>query len=642
MCGIAGFLLRDQSANALAVRAMCDQIRHRGPDDEGIYLDRGCGIGIRRLSIIDLSTGHQPISNEDGTVWVVLNGEIYNYQPLRNALISRGHRFKTQSDTETLVHLYEEYGPEGISQLHGMFACAVWDAARERILLVRDRFGKKPLYYSILTNGLFFGSELKCLYPTGVPLEIDKDALKLYFQFSYIPDPLSPYKAVRKLPPGNWLTYDSHGNVRQGVYWKLPEPATSAPLDLSEGAASDRVRKVFDESVRVRMIADVPLGAFLSGGIDSSSVVASMAMQSREPVKTFSIGFEESAFNELPAAALVAKKFNTNHHEIVVRPDSVSLVSKLVSYFDEPFGDSSAIPTFIVSEFAAQHVKVALTGDGGDELFAGYESFFGADRLRRFDLVPEIVRRCISKIGDLWPYSFYGKNYLRMISRPTALARYFEFNYSPYFLREALLKPEWMLPADSAFSASCFAHCLLPLAADIVPQTMYFEATAKLTGDMLVKVDRMSMANSLEVRSPMLDHRLAELAMSIPHSWKMRDGKGKQIFLKAVGNRLPPELLTLPKKGFGVPLALWFRSSLRTMVWDYLTSRTFLDRDIVSKEFLLHLLKEHDSARRDNSHWLWMLLMLELWMRSFEEIKTSRSEPNVIQWPEYAHSPLAS
>lgn len=630
MCGIAGFLLREGRAEASVVRAMCDQIRHRGPDDEGIYIDGGCAIGMRRLSIIDLNTGHQPICNEDRSVWVVFNGEIYNYQSLRDLLLAKGHRFVTESDTETLVHLYEQHGVDGLPQLRGMFAFAIWDARRRQITLVRDRFGKKPLYYSILPNGLFFGSELKCLYPAGVPLEIDEQALRLYFQFSYIPDPLSAYKNIRKLPPGGWLTYDTRGTVREGRYWKLSEPAAEAPPRMTEESAANRVREIFDESVRMRMIADVPLGAFLSGGIDSSSVVASMSLQSPDPVKTFSIGFEESAFNELPAAALVARKFHTDHHEIVVRPDSVALVSKLVQHFDEPFGDSSAIPTFIVSEFAAQHVKVALTGDGGDELFAGYESFFAVDRLRRFDKVPQFARALLSKIADAWPYSFYGKNYLRMISRPSPLARYFELNYAHYFLRKSLLQPDWMLPADSAFLMGAFPDCLLPLDRDIISQALYFEATAKLTGDMLVKVDRMSMAKSLEVRSPLLDHELAEFAMSIPHAWKMRNGKGKQIFLKAVGDRLPPELLQLPKKGFGVPLAAWFRGSLRSMLWDHLTSRAFLNRGIVSEKFVSHLLNEHDNARRDNSHWLWMLLMLELWFRNLEQVRTTYTSADSI------------
>ncbi|HEX4228230.1 MAG TPA: asparagine synthase (glutamine-hydrolyzing) [Bryobacteraceae bacterium] len=619
MCGIAGFVLREGRAEAGLVRAMCDLIRHRGPDDEGIYAAGNCGIGMRRLSIIDLAGGHQPISNEDGTIWIVFNGEIYNYQSLREGLTGQGHRFATNSDTETIVHLHEQYGLDAMSKLRGMFAYALWDVRAKRLTLVRDRFGKKPLYYAILPQGLFFGSELKCLRAAGVPLELDREALRLYFQFSYIPDPRSPYLAVCKLPPGGWLTYDVSGDIQQGRYWKLPEPAAAPEAGMTKATATARVRELFDESVRLRMIADVPLGAFLSGGIDSSSVVASMARQSPDRVKTFSIGFEESAFNELPAAALVARKFNTEHHEILVRPDSVGLVSKLAQYFDEPFGDSAAIPTFIVSEFAVQHVKVVLTGDGGDELFAGYESFFAIDRLRWLDRIPGFAREMLSGIASAWPYSAYGKNYLRMISRPNPLARYFELNYAHYFLRKLMLEPDWMLPADSAYLLETFADCLPQGNADIVDQALYFEATAKLTGDMLVKVDRMSMANSLEVRCPLLDHELAEFAFSIPREWKMRNGKGKQILLDAVGERLPPELLRLPKKGFGLPLANWFRGSLHSFLWDHLAGKTFLDRGIVSPRFVKHLLQEHDSGRRDNSNWLWMLLMLELWLRDFEQ-----------------------
>ncbi len=627
MCGIAGFVLREGYAEASAVRAMCDRIRHRGPDDEGVHVDGACGIGMRRLSVIDLSTGHQPIANEDGSLWIVFNGEIYNYQDLRSTLIGQGHIFKTHTDTETLLHSYEQYGSDGLSQLRGMFAYAIWDSRARRITLVRDRFGKKPLYYAITQKGLFFGSELKCLQTAGVPLEVDNEALKLYFQFSYIPDPLSPYKAIKKLAPGGWLTFHASGKVREGRYWKLSQPAESTPPGMTEESACDRIREIFDESVRLRMVADVPLGAFLSGGIDSSSVVASMAAQTPDRIKTFSIGFEESAFNELPAAQLVAKRFNTEHHEILVRPDSVSLIPKLVQHFDEPFGDSSAIPTYLVSEFAVQHVKVALTGDGGDELFAGYESFFAIDQLRRFDQLPAVARGALAAVAEVWPYSFYGKNYMRMASRPSPLARYFELNYAPYFLRKSLLKPDWMLPGDSSYLLQAFQQNLISQNADIVSQAIYYEATAKLTGDMLVKVDRMSMANSLEVRSPLLDHVLAEYAMTIPYQWKMKDGKGKRILLKAIGDRLPPELLTLPKKGFGVPLALWFRGALRSFLWDHLTSASFLGRGIVSPGFVKHMLTEHDSGRRDNYHWLYMLLMLELWLRSLDEYRLHVDHP---------------
>src|SRR5580704_5613100 len=509
MCGIAGYLLRNGGAREDVVRSMCAQIRHRGPDDEGVRIEGGCGIGMRRLSIIDLSTGHQPVSNEDESVWVVFNGEIYNYQELRADLIRRGHRFATNSDTETLVHLYEEKGAEGLALLRGMFAFCIWDSRKRKILLARDRFGKKPLYYAALPGGIYFASELKSLRVAGVPLEEDREALRLYFQFGYIPDPFTAFRAVRKLMPGCWLEYDldgaTDGPTRHGRYWRMPPFTPGAPERMGEAETCTQVRQKFDEAVRIRMIADVPLGASLSGGIDSSLIVASMARQSSEPVKTFSIGFEEAEFNELPHAAQVAKHCGTDHHEILVRPDSVDLVSRIVRYFDEPFGDMAAVPTFLVSEFAVQHVKVCLTGDGGDELFGGYDSFFQIERQRWMDGIPQFARGAISAFADRLPYSAYGKNFLHMMSRGSALGRYFENNSAPFSLRNKLFQPQWTFPPGEALLRGAFPDCIPPDSAGILSQAMYFESTAKLTGDMLVKVDRLSMANSLEVRCPMLD-----------------------------------------------------------------------------------------------------------------------------------------
>jgi asparagine synthase (glutamine-hydrolysing) len=605
---------------------MCDQIRHRGPDDEGYRVDGRMGLGMRRLSIIDLAAGRQPIANEDGTVWVVSNGEIYNYIELRRLLIRAGHSFRTRSDTEVLVHLYEELGVDGLQRLSGMFACAIWDSRHRSLLLARDRFGKKPLYYAALDqrslpSGLYFGSELKCLRAAGVPLEQDREALQLYLLLGYIPDPWTPYLGIRKLTPGGWLRCDAGGRIEEGRYWSLPVPCEQSSAAFSQLEASDYVRNLFDQAVQRRLIADVPVGAFLSGGIDSTSVVASMALQSPCPVKTFSIGFEEPGFNELPLAAALAAKYGTEHHEMTVRPDSVDLVSKLVRHFDEPFGDSSAIPTYLVSQFAAQHVKVALTGDGGDELFAGYESVLDLHRRRFLDRVPTPLLALVSRLADRLPYSAYGKNYLRMISRPTALERYFE-SAAPSYLLQRLLAPEWMPPGGaSAFLTGKMEHALLP-GGDALTQVLYFEAAAKLTGDMLVKVDRMSMANSLEIRCPLLDHELAELTARVPLGWKLNNGRGKRIFIRAVGHRLPPELLRQPKRGFGVPLASWFRGPLRNFVWDHLTSQAFLGRQMVSPEFVRVLLDEHDRGRRDNHHHLWKLLMLELW---FQEDANRRS-----------------
>ncbi|MGA9566704.1 MAG: asparagine synthase (glutamine-hydrolyzing), partial [Candidatus Korobacteraceae bacterium] len=569
--------------------------------------------------IIDLSTGHQPMSNEDGSVWVVFNGEIYNYQELREDLIQRGHQFRTNSDTETLVHLYEEKGTDGLKLLRGMFAFCIWDARKRSLLLVRDRFGKKPLYYANTPTGFYFGSELKCLRVAGVPLDLDREALRLYFQFGYIPDPYSPFSGVRKLMPGCWMTCSNDGEIDLGRYWRLPAFSEENRTGCTKAQAKEKLRELFDEAVRIRMIADVPLGAFLSGGIDSSLVVASMALQSPAPVKTFSIGFEEAAYNELDYARLVAKKYKTDHHEIVVRPDSVALIKKLVRHYDEPFADSSAIPTYIVSDFAVKHVKVALSGDGGDEFFAGYTVVADVQKYMFVDDLPRALRKLISWTADGLPYSAYGKNFLRMLGSPTAIDRYFTQNYTPYFLRKRMLNPEWMLPADAAILERMLPDNFDSENDDILSQLMYFEATNLLTGDFLTKVDRASMAASLEVRCPLLDDQFCEFATRIPTSWKLHNGKGKRFLIEALGDRLPPELLTRRKMGFGVPLDRWFRGPLRELVHDTLLGRSFLDRGIATPDFVRYLVDEHESGRRENHHQIYALLMIELWFEALQE-----------------------
>ena len=625
MCGIAGFVLRSGQADAARIRAMCDIMRHRGPDDFGFHLDRECALGMRRLSIIDLNTGHQPISNEDGSVWVVFNGEIYNYQSLRRDLQRAGHAFRTDSDTETLIHLYEEEGRSGLDRLRGMFAYAIWDGARNRLFIARDRFGKKPLYYAESSSGFWFGSELKCLRAAGLRLEPDAEGLRLFFQFGYIPDPYTAFAGVRRLPSGSWLTFEN-GQLATGAYWRPPEPSVAAPTGLTPEQARSRLRDLFDESVRLRMIADVPIGAFLSGGIDSACVVASMARQTTEPVRTFSIGFEEAEFNELEYARLVAARYKTQHREVVVRPDSVDLMLKLVRHFDEPFGDSSAIPTYIVSEIAAQHVKVALSGDGGDELFAGYPRFSTMRSLAAWNRMPAAMRAVMAGFSAALPYSAFGRNYLHMLSRDSALTRYVEANFAPWHLRARLLRPEWRAPSSDAGLRAQLGPFLLPGSADPVAQAMYFESAVNLPSDLLVKVDRMSMANSLEVRCPLLDHVLAEFAAALPHEWKIRNGRGKAILVEALGDRLPTELLSRPKMGFAVPLAQWFRTSLREMVWDHLTGPRFLARGIVDPAAVRLLLEEHQRGRRNHYHWLFSLLMLELWFEELDGHDNSEAE----------------
>lgn len=602
---------------------MCDQIRHRGPDDEGFYVNGPVAMGMRRLSIIDLSGGHQPMANEDETVWVVFNGEIYNYQSLRQDLISRGHRFRTDSDTETLVHGYEEYGPAFVEKLRGMFTFAIRDVREQRTFLARDRFGKKPLYYAETSDGFYFASELKCLRAAGIPAapgEMNTQALSFYLQFAYIPDPLTVFQGVHKLAGGcSMLVPDRPGAMKIVRYWSVPEPCEVATPGLSEEAVCEEISSIVDESVRLRMIADVPLGAFLSGGIDSGLVVASMARQLSRPVKTFSIGFEDEELNELPLARLVAKKYETEHHELIVKPDAMELVPRVVRQFDEPFADASAIPTYLVSEFARRFVTVALSGDGGDEFFGGYNEFFQTEARSRFDQVPGPIRGALSGVASALPYSFYGKNYLRMMSRPTALERYFECaTYSSYFLRSQVIIPEWMLGNDDGTMRHLLGDAILDDSHDCVSQAMQYCAAAKLTGDILTKVDRMSMAVSLEVRCPLLDHVLAEAANRIPNSWKLAGGRGKRILLKALGDRLPPGLLSAPKRGFGLPMAGWMRGPLRPLLHDTLLSQKARERGIVRPAAVARMLAEHESGRRDNSSFLYVLYVLEQWLTEFQ------------------------
>ncbi len=598
---------------------MNDKIVHRGPDDSGYFTNAdGCAIGMRRLSIIDLATGKQPIPNEDESAWVVFNGEIYNYKEIRDFLEHRGHRFRTQSDTEALVHLYEEEGVEGIARLRGMFAYAIWDQKQQSLLVARDRFGKKPLYYTVQNGALYFASELKCFRGLDLDFTIDEEAIALYFEFRYIPDPWSPFTKVKKLPPAHWLRFDSQRRLTQGRYWRLPPQVEGMPPGRTEEQAREQLLREFDEAVRVRMMADVPLGAFLSGGFDSGAVVASMAMQSKDPVKTFSVGFAEASHNELDDARRVAERYRTDHHEVIIKPDAVSLLPRIARMYDEPFGDPSALPTLLVSEFAVQHVKVALSGDGGDEMFAGYDDFIKVEQNRRLDAVPQFARTLLRWVGDALPYSAYGKNFVTVAGQPTPLMRYFLLHVVPYQMRRHLLQSRWVEAPGEERYRQLLPDALLPGEQDVLRQALYFEATAKLTGDMLVKVDRASMAASLEVRSPLMDHKLAEFAAGIPIGWKIRDGVGKYIFREAMRPRLPAEHYSRPKRGFGLPLGSWFRNQLRPMVEDLLLGQSFADRNIVNRNFLRYVLDEHFRGRRDNYYEIWLLLMFEMWFRDWE------------------------
>ncbi len=622
MCGIAGFTdIRpmagaSMTADRQRVKAMCDVMRHRGPDDEGFHVEPGVALGMRRLSIIDLSTGHQPIHNEDRTVWVVFNGEIYNYRELRGALEAAGHRFYTASDTETIVHGYEEWGDGVFSRLRGMFGIAVWNSTTRTLVVARDRAGIKPMYYGESGGRLFFGSEAKCVLANPeIERDLDPAALDHYLAYLYTPRDRAIFRGMRKLPPGHLLqVHDGRVDVRQ--YWQLPAVQT---FRGSEDDALELLEHTLDEAVESHMVSDVPLGAFLSGGIDSSVVVALMARRSGRPVKTFSIGFEEERFNELPHARRVAEHLGTDHHELVVKPDALGILERLIWHFDEPFADSSAIPTWYVSEMARRHVTVVLSGDGGDELFGGYDRYLPHPRVASFDRFAPVVGRAVA--AATWralPHGMRGKNFLRHVARDPQ-GRYLD-SVSFYHPdeRDALLSDDLRARLDAWDAEAHFRQPLdrfsgLPLAA----QMMAFDFETYLPEDCLTKVDRMSMAHSIESRVPLLDHLVVELAASLPVSLKIKDGRRKHLLKQLAFRLVPREILERPKQGFGVPIGHWFRGSLREVFGDILRSPATRQRGYFNALFVDRLLDEHLAGRRDHSLRLWQLLVFELWHRQY-------------------------
>ncbi len=625
MCGIAGFVDRWTAGEARAgeeraaiLQRMCDVIKHRGPDDSGYTRQTGVALGMRRLSIIDLAGGHQPISGEDGSVTIVFNGEIYNFLEIKPKLEARGHRFKTNSDTEAIVHGYEEYGPECLKELRGMFAFAIWDERAHSLFVARDRAGKKPLYYTLTPNGTFvFGSELKVLleHPEVEP-EIDPQALDAYLTLGYVPDPLSIFKQVYKLPPGHYLIF-SQGQVRVSQYWDFEFRPSAA---RSEEDYLEELRVLLDESVRLRLISDVPLGAFLSGGIDSSSVVALMARHTAQPVKTFSIGFHEDSYNELKYARLTAEKFGTDHHEFFVTPDICSIVDELVWHFDEPFADSSAIPTYMVSKLARDHVTVVLSGDGGDELFAGYTRYVVDSKRRSFDHLPKVLREGLMRpLSQHLPHATWGRNYLHNVSLDP-LARYLDsVSVFTALNRRSLYTQDFKRRLDSGnYAARLFQQLIAELPSeDPLERLLYLDSKTYLPGDILTKVDRMSMAVSLEARAPLLDHKLIEFVTSIPASLKLAGWETKYLLKKAVQDLVPAEILHRPKQGFGVPIQEWINQQLRSRLRETLTESRTRQRGYLDARYVDVLLDEHERGRRDHSMQLWSLFMLELWQRQF-------------------------
>jgi asparagine synthase (glutamine-hydrolysing) len=618
------------------VHRMCQTIVHRGPDDEGVYAQGSAGLGMRRLSIIDLAGGKQPIHNEDRTVWVVFNGEIYNFPDLRRELEGRGHQFYTHSDTEVIVHLYEEMGADCVKRLRGMFAIALYDERQGTLLLARDRLGKKPLHYALHEGRLFFGSEIKTILAVEPELaEIDHEGLLQYFYFGYIPDPCTAFRGIRKLPAGHLMEFRK-GEIKVREYWNLPQYGTHPAI--SEQECLEEMEKRLQEAVRIRLISDVPLGALLSGGVDSSIIVALMARESTKPVKTFSIGFREEKFNEAKYARQVAERFGTEHHELVLDPDMEDTLTYLSGMLEEPFGDASMLPTYYVCRIARQQVTVALSGDGGDELFAGYDRYLTAMGRPKFGPLPRWLGPLYrERIHALIPAGAYGKNlawnaslnhrdrYLDALSFFPALHR--ERNlFTREFLQSAKSLPDplsqWRRLYDDA------------PAKDRLSRLLYLDTKTYLNGDILAKVDRMSMATSLEVRVPMLDHEFVEWVTSLPVEWKFRAGARKHI-LKKLAERIgvPSEVIHRRKQGFQLPLAEWMRNEVKAKFWGILLEPRTQQRGYFKPAAVEALIEEHVRGRRNRSGLLWRMLVLELWHRNFMESRSNwgsvRSTPSL-------------
>lgn len=631
MCGIAGIINSDASAaiDPQAIHCMCQAMVHRGPDDEGLYVKGPVGLGMRRLSIIDVAGGRQPIHNEDETVWVVFNGEIYNFPELRSELESKGHRFYTHTDTEVIAHLYEERGAKCVDQLRGMFAFAVFDDKRRRLLLARDRLGIKPLHYACADGRLLFGSEIKAILAAAPELkEIKRESLLKYFHFGYIPDPDTAFQKIHKLPPGHLLEW-SNGGIQIRQYWDLPSYGVHQPA--SEEECLEELEDRLAEAVRIRLISEVPLGALLSGGVDSSIVVALMARASSSAVKTFSIGFSKQDFNEAPYAREVAQRFGAEHHELMVEPRLGEALDALTRSLEEPFGDSSMIPTYYICRLARRHVTVALSGDGGDELFAGYERYGFILRKTLGDYIPPFLGRWYrQRIFHHLPSATYGRNFIYNRSMPLR-DRYLDYiSWLPVHSREnSVFSREFLdwaakVPSPLAQFQDYFER---GPAKDPLSRLLYLDTKAYLPGDILTKVDRMSMAWSLEARVPLLDHPFVEFVSRLPAQWKFRHGDQKYI-LKRLAERLgvPHDVIYRPKQGFALPLVHWMRKEFRGELARLLLEPRTLQRGYFNPSAIQETLDEHFTGRRDRSSRIWRLLVLELWHRNFLESDFS-SEP---------------
>ena len=601
------------------IRAMSDVQRHRGPDESGVYLGNGVALGHRRLSIIDLSSGQQPLSNEDGSVWISFNGEIYNYMDLRQSLQSR-HHFVTRSDTETIVHLYESYPTTFVSQLRGMFAFALWDENNQTMILARDRVGKKPLYYYLDHEKLVFGSEIKSILEhPALKLDIDEYAVSDYLSLGYVPSPKSIYRSIHKVRPGHYLRIESR-RVQEVQYWDLSFKDTQM---RSEAEWSELLLEEMQTAVQIRLMSEVPLGGFLSGGIDSSGVVATMSSLLAQPVKTATIGFEEKVFDESRFARTVSEHLGTEHHERVVTPEKIEAIEKLSWHYDEPFADSSALPTYFVSQVAREKVTVALSGDGGDENFAGYSRYFmdmQENRMRRF--LPGPVRKAIfGPLGTIYPKMDWAPRFVRAKTTFQSLAfdpieGYFEtMSTFRSYEKPSILSTDLKHQLGGYDSADVFREYYDNAdTSDPLSRIQYVDVKTYLTDDILTKVDRASMANSLEVRCPLLDHKLMELAASMPSTLKLKGSVGKYIFKKVMEKHLPSEIIYRNKMGFAIPLARWFRNGIRDFAYEHIMER---QDPYLSASFVKKIWNQHQSGYRDRSTQLWNILMFRLWQAKY-------------------------
>ena len=627
MCGIAGFISKDKDApkaeREILLDRMCRIIEHRGPDEQGATVQGRAALGMRRLAIIDLKCGQQPISTADGNLTIVFNGEIYNYRELKKELESLGHRFKTNSDTETILLAYQQFGAACLEKLRGMFAFAIWNKREESLFIARDRVGKKPLFYALTEKGNFvFGSELKVLLAHGeIKKEIDFAALDAYLTFGYVPEEFCIFRNVNKLAPAEYLIF-KNGKIETEKYWDFKyEPVTQTK---SEAEYIETLRELIKEAVEVRLISEVPLGAFLSGGVDSSTIVGLMSQISQKPVKTFSIGFNEDSFNELKYARLAAKHFNTEHHEFVVTPDLVETVDELVWHFDEPFADSSALPTFMVSKMARKFVTVVLSGDGGDELFAGYTRYVGDKKRSGLNKLPRGFRQNLLKpLSEALPHGARGKHYLYNASLDAADRYIDSVSHFNRMRKKAIYSKEFLsdLNGDLGAGEREFQRIAGRVSTgNHTDNLLYLDSKTYLPGDILTKVDRMSMAASLEARVPLLDHKLIDFVMNIPANLKLKGFETKYIFKKAVRGIVPDEILDRPKQGFGVPINEWINAQLRTRIRETLLEKQALERGLFEAKYIETLFDEHEKKRRDHSHALWILFMLELWHRRVLDI----------------------